>query len=143
VLRRRAEAAPINHLDQGDWNGASPLEGLRLSCHRRSVTTVTCILTPFHNLGGPTAEVPRAVPSNLPCVTTVSVSAWKRSISIARPIVPSSKMFLDTFQLIALRAQKPRPALDREAQILKRLMSETGAPCWQPNPPSVGACQVQ
>ena len=53
------------------------------------------------------------------------------------------RVFLETFQLIVLRGQKPRPVLDREAETLKRLMSETGAPCWQPDPPSTGACQVQ
>jgi multiple sugar transport system substrate-binding protein len=53
------------------------------------------------------------------------------------------RVFLETFQLIVLRGQKPRPVLDREAEILKRLMTETGAPCWQPDPPSTGACQVQ
>jgi multiple sugar transport system substrate-binding protein len=53
------------------------------------------------------------------------------------------KVFMDTFQLVVLRGQKPRAVLDREAETLKRLMSETGAPCWQPDPPSTGACQVQ
>ena len=53
------------------------------------------------------------------------------------------KVFMDTFQLIVLRGQKPRAVLDREAETLNRLMTETGAPCWQPDPPSIGACQVQ
>jgi multiple sugar transport system substrate-binding protein len=53
------------------------------------------------------------------------------------------KVFMDTFQLIVLRGQKPRAALDDEAETLNRLMTETGAPCWQPDPPSTGACQVQ
>jgi len=53
------------------------------------------------------------------------------------------KVFMDTFQLVVLRGQKPRAVLDREAETLKRLMTETGAPCWQPDPPSTGACQVQ
>jgi multiple sugar transport system substrate-binding protein len=53
------------------------------------------------------------------------------------------KVFMDTFQLIVLRGQKPRAVLDREAETLRRLMAETGAPCWQPDPPSTGACQVQ
>ena len=52
-------------------------------------------------------------------------------------------VFLETFQLIVLRGQKPRPVLDREAETLKRLMTETGAQCWQPDPPSTGACEVQ
>jgi len=53
------------------------------------------------------------------------------------------KVFMDTFQLVVLRGQKPRAVLDREAETLRRLMAETGAPCWQPDPPSTGACQVQ
>ena len=50
---------------------------------------------------------------------------------------------MDTFQLIVLRGQKPRTVLDREAETLRRLMTETGAPCWLPDPPSTGPCQVQ
>jgi multiple sugar transport system substrate-binding protein len=53
------------------------------------------------------------------------------------------RVFVETFQRIVLRGQKPRPVLDREAEILNRLMTETGARCWQPDPPSTGACQVQ
>jgi multiple sugar transport system substrate-binding protein len=53
------------------------------------------------------------------------------------------KVFMDTFQLVVLRGQTPRAVLDREAETLKRLMTETGAPCWQPDPPSIGACQVR
>jgi multiple sugar transport system substrate-binding protein len=53
------------------------------------------------------------------------------------------EVFMDTFQLIVLRGEKPRAVLDLEAARLNRLMSETGASCWQPDPPSTGACQVQ
>jgi multiple sugar transport system substrate-binding protein len=53
------------------------------------------------------------------------------------------ELYRDTFRLIALRSQEPRPVLDLEAEKLNRLMTETGAPCWQPDPPSIGACQVQ
>jgi len=53
------------------------------------------------------------------------------------------KVFMDTFERIVLHGQNPRTVLDREAQTLNRLMSETGAPCWQPDPPSNGACQAQ
>jgi multiple sugar transport system substrate-binding protein len=53
------------------------------------------------------------------------------------------KVFMDTFQLVVLRGQKPRAVLDREAETLNRLMIETGAPCWQPDPPSASACHVQ
>jgi multiple sugar transport system substrate-binding protein len=53
------------------------------------------------------------------------------------------KVFMDTFQRIVLRGQSPRTVLDREAETLNRLMIETNALCWQPDPPSTGACQVQ
>jgi multiple sugar transport system substrate-binding protein len=53
------------------------------------------------------------------------------------------KVFMDTFQFVVLRDQNPRAVLAREAETLNRLMTETGAPCWQPDPPSNGACQVQ
>jgi len=53
------------------------------------------------------------------------------------------KVFMDTFQLIVLRGDKPRAVLDREAATLNRLMTETGAPCWKPDPSSTGPCQAQ
>jgi multiple sugar transport system substrate-binding protein len=53
------------------------------------------------------------------------------------------KVFMDTFQLVVLRGQKPNAVLDREAETLNHLMTETGASCWQPDPPSTGACQVR
>jgi multiple sugar transport system substrate-binding protein len=52
-------------------------------------------------------------------------------------------IFMNTFQLVVLRGQQPRAALDHETEILKRLMTDTGASCWAPDPPSTGACQVQ
>ena len=53
------------------------------------------------------------------------------------------KVFIDTFQLIVLRGQKARAVLDRQAEDLKKIMADTGAPCWTPDPPSQGACQVK
>jgi multiple sugar transport system substrate-binding protein len=53
------------------------------------------------------------------------------------------RIFRDTFEQIVLRGQKPRAVLDREAAILNRLMSETGAACWQPDPASAGPCQAR
>jgi len=52
-------------------------------------------------------------------------------------------VYLDTFKGIVLRGENPSAALDREREALNRLMTETGAPCWAPDPPSSGACQAQ
>jgi len=53
------------------------------------------------------------------------------------------KIFLDTFQRVVLRGQAPRAAVDLEGAALAKLMSDTGAPCWRPDPPSQGACVVK
>jgi len=53
------------------------------------------------------------------------------------------QIFLDTFQFIAQRGQNARAVLDREAETLQRLLVETGAPGWEPDPPSPGPCRVQ
>jgi multiple sugar transport system substrate-binding protein len=53
------------------------------------------------------------------------------------------KVFLDTFQLIVLRGQAPRAVLDREAETMNRILADTGAPCWAPDPPSTGACMAK
>jgi multiple sugar transport system substrate-binding protein len=52
------------------------------------------------------------------------------------------KVMLDTFQLIVLRGMQPHDALAREAPILRKIMTDTGAPCWAPDPPSTGVCAV-
>ena len=39
------------------------------------------------------------------------------------------KVFMDAFRRVVLGGQKPRTVLDREAETLNRLMTETGAPC--------------
>ena len=53
------------------------------------------------------------------------------------------KVMLDTLQLIVLRHEKPQAALAREAPILQKILDEAKAPCWAPDPPSTGACQVK
>ena len=64
-------------------------------------------------------------------------------VGLGRRDIDFHKVFMDTFQLIVLRGQKPRGVLDREAETLERLMAESHASCWRPDPPSTGACRVQ
>src|SRR6516165_6825418 len=62
-------------------------------------------------------------------------------IGLAEQDSEFDRVFLDTFRLVVLRGQNPRVVLEHEAETLNRLMTETGAPCWQPDPSSTGACQ--
>jgi multiple sugar transport system substrate-binding protein len=52
------------------------------------------------------------------------------------------KVYTDAFQLIVLRGQPVHAVLDRQAEALKRVITETGAPCWTPDAPSTGPCPV-
>jgi multiple sugar transport system substrate-binding protein len=53
-----------------------------------------------------------------------------------------NKVYIDTFTRIILRNQDITSALDTEAANLRRIMQETRAPCWAPDPVSEGPCPV-
>lgn len=53
------------------------------------------------------------------------------------------KIFADTFDQIILHNGDPRTVLDRQAAILQKLISETSAHCWRPDPQSSGPCEIQ
>ncbi len=53
------------------------------------------------------------------------------------------KIFVDTFQRIVLRDQPAKDVLAREAEDMQRVLNAAQAPCWSPDPPSQGTCQVK
>lgn len=53
-----------------------------------------------------------------------------------------NQVYVDTFERIILAGQDIKTVLDEQAQQLKQLMDDTGAPCWAPDKPSEGACPV-
>jgi multiple sugar transport system substrate-binding protein len=54
-----------------------------------------------------------------------------------------NKVQLDTFQRIVIRNEDIQTVLNAEAANLQRVMNDTNAPCWRPDPPSSGPCQVK
>ncbi len=55
-----------------------------------------------------------------------------------------NKVYRDTFTRIVLNGEDIRTVLDDEKAVLQAIMTETGAPCWPPDPDSAGqACQVK
>ena len=54
-----------------------------------------------------------------------------------------NKVYIDIFTRIILRGEDIKTALDAESQNLRRIMQETKAPCWAPDPASNGACPVE
>jgi multiple sugar transport system substrate-binding protein len=53
------------------------------------------------------------------------------------------KIFVDTFQRIVLRDQPAKDVLAREAEDMQRVLNAAQTPCWSPDPPSQGTCQVK
>lgn len=54
-----------------------------------------------------------------------------------------NKVYRDTFIRIVLNGEEVGNVLKDEAGQLQAIMNKTGAPCWRPDPPSNGACQVK
>ena len=54
-----------------------------------------------------------------------------------------SQVYTDTFERIILAGQDVRAVLDEQAEALRAVMDEAGAPCWAPDEPSEGACPVE
>ena len=54
-----------------------------------------------------------------------------------------NQVYVDTFERIVLAKQPIRAVLDSQADTLRKIMQETGAPCWEPDKPSNGACPVK
>lgn len=53
-----------------------------------------------------------------------------------------NQIYTDTFEQIVLGGRPVRATLDAQAEVLRALMVETGAPCWAPDEPSDGPCPV-
>ena len=54
-----------------------------------------------------------------------------------------NKVQLDTFQRIVIKGEDIQKVLTEQATILQAVMNDTKAPCWKPDPPSTGPCQVK
>lgn len=52
-------------------------------------------------------------------------------------------VYVDSFERIVLAGQDVRTVLDDQADTLRKLMEEAGAPCWAPDADSEGACPVE
>ncbi|MEM8925861.1 MAG: extracellular solute-binding protein [Actinomycetota bacterium] len=53
-----------------------------------------------------------------------------------------SQIYRDTFNRIVIGGEDAQTVLDEQGTLLQTLLDETGAPCWAPDAPSSGACQL-
>uniref|UniRef100_A0A7C1JQ52 Carbohydrate ABC transporter substrate-binding protein n=1 Tax=Caldilinea aerophila TaxID=133453 RepID=A0A7C1JQ52_9CHLR len=75
-----------------------------------------------------------SAPNALPALLPVGLGARSGEIN---------QIFRNAFDRVVLNGEDIRTVLDEEGAKLQALMDETGAPCWAPDPPSDGPCQVQ
>ena len=54
-----------------------------------------------------------------------------------------NQIFRNAFDRTVINGEDIRTVLDEEGANLQKLMDETGAPCWAPDPVSDGPCQVK
>lgn len=53
------------------------------------------------------------------------------------------QMFRNAFDRVVLEGEDIDTVLSEEAANMQALLDETGAPCWEPDPPSDGPCQIE
>jgi multiple sugar transport system substrate-binding protein len=53
-----------------------------------------------------------------------------------------NRIFLDTFTRIVINKEDPMTVLNDQGKKLQDLLNAVQAPCWKPDPPSSGTCQV-
>ena len=70
------------------------------------------------------------------------VFGWDHQVALGDKGGEFNKIYLDTFARIVLRGEAAKTVLEEEGEALAALMTATGAPCWQPDQPSDGACPV-
>jgi multiple sugar transport system substrate-binding protein len=54
-----------------------------------------------------------------------------------------NQIFRNAFDRVVLDGEDIQTVLDEEGANLQALLNDTGAPCWSPDPPSEGPCQVK
>lgn len=54
-----------------------------------------------------------------------------------------NQVYVDSFERIILGGEDVRAVLDEQADALRNVMNEAGAPCWGPDPASDGPCPVE
>ena len=74
-----------------------------------------------------------ASPDALPALLPVGLGARGGEIN---------KIYRDAFTRIVLNGEDIKTVLQEEGENLRKLLEETGAPCWPPDPPSDGPCPV-
>lgn len=96
-----------------------------------------------------------ALPVNMPAAVRISgeaIAKMSGSADANPGLLPAglgdqggkfNQVFVDSFERIVLAGQDIKTVLGEQKEVLRKIMNETGAPCWAPDAPSDGACPVE
>lgn len=94
------------------------------------------------------------LPSDMPAAVQISgsaIAAMSGSSDANPGLLPVglgklggqfNAVYVDSFERIVLGGEDVRTVLDEQAEALRSVMNEAGAPCWGPDPASEGPCPV-
>jgi multiple sugar transport system substrate-binding protein len=101
----------------------------------------------------PVVEV--ALPDDMPAAVKIAgaaIAAMSGSADANPGLLPAglgdqggkfNQVYVDAFERIVLAGQDIKQVLDEQKEDLRKIMNDTGAPCWAPDKPSEGACPVE
>lgn len=93
------------------------------------------------------ADMPAAVRLNGTAIAAMSGSADANPgllpVGLGKLGGEFNAVYVDSFERIVLGGEDVRTVLDEQAEALRGVMNEAGAPCWGPDPASEGPCPVE
>ncbi len=96
-----------------------------------------------------------ALPDDMPAAVKIAgaaIAAMSGSADANPGLLPAglgdqggkfNQVYVDAFERIVLAGQDIKQVLDEQKEDLRKIMNDTGAPCWAPDKPSEGACPVE
>lgn len=92
------------------------------------------------------SDMPAAVKINGAAIAAMSGSADANPgllpVGLGKLGGEFNAVYVDSFERIVLGGEDVRTVLDQQAETLRNVMNEAGAPCWGPDPASEGPCPV-
>ncbi len=128
-----------------DMDKAKQLVAYMMQADQQVATPIATNFFPTTDAALP-ADLPNAAKALGPAVT--AMTSAPDALPALLPVGLGDKggqfnqVYVDTFERFVLGGQDIRQVLDQQAETLRALMTETGAPCWLPDASSDGACPV-
>ncbi len=128
-----------------DMDKAKQLVAYMMQADQQVATLIATNFFPTTDAALP-ADLPNAAKALGPAVT--AMTSAPDALPALLPVGLGDKggqfnqVYVDTFERFVLGGQDIRQVLDQQAETLRALMTETGAPCWLPDASSDGACPV-